>query len=127
MFLLNNTSQDSLDFSFLLNSLSDQHDASMNTNEIAGSVTFHCPTASTNEITGSVVMRQASFRIDHPACENGNYLTKNNLPISIPCNHINKKKRKKILCSLKLSLQMLQLLNSTKSNRWLPHNLIHLF
>ena len=93
MFLLNNTSQDSLDFSFLLNSLSDQHDASMNTNEIAGSVTFHCPTASTNEITGSVVMRQASFRIDHPACENGNYLTKNNLPISIPCNHINKKKK----------------------------------
>lgn len=95
MFLLNNTSQDSLDFSFLLNSLSDQHDASMNTNEIAGSVTFHCPTASTNEITGSVVMRQASFRMDHPACENGSYLTKNNLPISIPCNHINKKKEKK--------------------------------
>jgi hypothetical protein len=92
---LNKNDEDSLDFSFLLNSLSDQHDASMNTNEIAASVTFHCPTASTNEITGSVVMRQASFRIDHPACENGNYLTKNNLPISIPCNHINKKKEKK--------------------------------
>ncbi|BAF30020.1 protein SAR DEFICIENT 1 isoform X2 [Oryza sativa Japonica Group] len=67
---LNKNDEDSLDFSFLLNSLSDQHDASMNTNEIAASVTFHCPTASTNEITGSVVMRQASFRIDHPACEN---------------------------------------------------------
>uniref|UniRef100_A0A0E0MNH2 Uncharacterized protein n=1 Tax=Oryza punctata TaxID=4537 RepID=A0A0E0MNH2_ORYPU len=67
---MNKNDEDSFDFSFLLNSGSDQHDANMNTNDIAGSVTIHCPTTSANEITGSVVMRQASFRMDHPACEN---------------------------------------------------------
>uniref|UniRef100_A0A0D9Y083 Uncharacterized protein n=1 Tax=Leersia perrieri TaxID=77586 RepID=A0A0D9Y083_9ORYZ len=60
--------EDSFDISVLLNSGPELYGANTDTNDIAGSVTIHCPSTSANEITGSVVVRQASFKMD-PACD----------------------------------------------------------